>query len=90
MWYQRGTLWIELHVCVLIRNRLWRGEGELKSLDPEAGRARRRRNTGEENDVRYEEEVNFQITFYKMADRIKNMFSRLEKLESAGENVPEG
>jgi len=45
---------------------------------------------GEENDVRYEEEVKFCKTFYMMADLVEKMFSRFEKLESAGEKAPEG
>ena len=85
-----GLCGCELYVFMLTRNKLRRGEGELKYFDLEAGRARRRRNMGEEDDVRYEEEVNFRKTFYTMADCVEKMFSRLEKLESAGKKAPEG
>ena len=40
--------------------------------------------------ARNEEEPNFCKTFYTMADRDEKMFSRLEKLESVGENSLEG
>ena len=40
-----------------------------------------------DDDARNEEELNFCKTFYTMADQVEKLFSRLEKLESAGENA---
>ena len=73
---------------MLNRNRLRRGEGTLKYFYPEVGRAHRRRNM--DDDVRNEEELNFHKTFYTPADQVEKFFSRLEKLEKAGENASEG
>ena len=69
---------------MLTRNKLRRGEGILKSFDPEAGRAHRRRNM--DDDVRNEEELKFCKTFYTMEDRVENLFSRLKKLDKAVDN----
>ena len=73
---------------MLTRSWLRRGEGTLKSFDPEAGRAHWRRNM--DDDVRNEDELKFRKTFYTMSDRVEKLFSRLEKLEKAGENASEG
>jgi len=73
---------------MLTRSRLRRGEGTLQACDPEAGRARQRRNMGDED--RNEEELNFRKTFYTMADRVERLFSRLERLEKTGYHSLEG
>lgn len=73
-----GLFRCELHVCMLTRNRLRRGEGKLKYFDPEAGHALRRRRMAHEEDC-YEEELNFRKTFYTMAESIGQLLSRLEK-----------
>ena len=71
---------------MLIRNRLRRGEGKLKSFDPEVGCAHRRRNMADEKAC-YEEELNFHKTFYTMAENVRQLLSRLEKVE--GKKVEE-
>ena len=43
-----------------------------------------------DENVRNEEELNFCKILYAMADRVQKLFSRLDKLESAGENALEG
>ena len=72
---------------MITRDKLQRGEGTLRSFDPEAGCAHPRRNT--DDDVQNEEELNFRKTFYTMVDRIEKFFSRLERLEKLGEIVSE-
>ena len=72
---------------MLTRNKIRRGEGKLRSFDPEAERAHRRRNM--DDDELNEEELNFCKTFYTMADWVEKLFSRLGKLEKLGENALE-
>ena len=43
-----------------------------------------------DDDVRNEEELKFRKTFYTMAYQVEKLFSRIEKLEKAGENASEG
>ena len=73
---------------MLTRNRLRRGEGKLNYFDPEVGHAHRRRNM--DDDVQNEEELKLCKRFYTVAYRVEKLFSRLEKLEKAGENASEG
>jgi len=65
---------------MVTRNKILRGEGKLKSFDPEAGRAHRRRNM-EDEEAHHEEERNFCKTFYTMAKNVGQLLSRLEKAE---------
>ena len=73
---------------MLTKNRLRRGEGKLKYFVPGSRHVHRRRNM--DDDVRNEEEKKIGKKFYTMADRVEKLFSRLQKLEKAGENASEG
>jgi len=65
---------------MLTRNRLRRGEGKLKSFDPEAGHAHRKKNMADE-EACHQDELNFCKTLYTMAENVGQLLSRLEKAE---------
>jgi len=59
---------------MLTRNKLRKGEGILKSFDPEVGRGRKRINM-ENEEACWEEEQNFRKVFYNMAEKVDKLFS---------------
>lgn len=63
---------------VITREKLQRGEGKLKSFDPEAGRATRRGKMADE-DARLEEERNYRKAFYAMAKKSTNCLQSMRR-----------
>jgi len=54
-----------------------KGEGTLKSFDPKAGCALRRRNMANE-EAHWEEEQNFRKVFYNITGKVDKLFANYE------------
>jgi len=63
---------------MLTRNKLRKGEGMLKSFDPEVGSGRKRINM-ENEEACWEEEQNFRKVFYNMQRKWTNCFHSTRK-----------
>lgn len=79
VWYQSGSS-IDVNCnCMISRENLQRGEGKIKSFDPEVGCAARRGKIVDE-DVRLEEEWNYRKAFYTMVEKVDKLFAEYEKI----------
>lgn len=78
VWYQSRS---SIHVnckCMITRGKLQRGEGKLKSFDPEMGHATRRGNMAYE-DAWLEEEWNYHKAFYAMVEKWTNCLQSMRR-----------